>query len=226
MLDRSQQVDQASSEPVDCPAKYDIEVPVAAIIQHPVQAWPIGSRLAAGNTSIGVDLDHFPASTFGNLPQLDFLVFDGLAICADEQVKRRAARGAFGRALDFFKQAWPRLPAFGIDMSEAYVAEARRHLKRWCWINFIIANGEAIPLDDASQDAVTSIFLFHELRIVLRELARVLKRGGRGILVDSLQMGDEPGTTACWSCFLRVITNPTTLVISKKTLARWRQLAG
>ncbi len=111
-------------------------------------------------------------------------------------------------------------------MSEAYVAEARRHLKRWCWINFIIANGEAIPLDDASQDAVTSIFLFHELRIVLRELARVLKRGGRGILVDSLQMGDEPGTTACWSCFLRVITNPTTLVISKKTLARWRQLAG
>jgi len=97
-----------------------------------------------------------------------------------------------GRALDFFKQAWPRLPAIGVDMSEAYVAEARRHLKRWCWINFIVANGEAIPLDDAIQDAVTSIFLFHELRIVLRELARVLKRGGRVVLVDSLQMGDEP----------------------------------
>ncbi len=102
-----------------------------------------------------------------------------------------------GRALDFFKQAWPRLPALGIDMSEAYVAEARRHLKRWCWINFIIANGEAIPLEDESQDAVTSIFMFHELppkvrRIVFRELARVLKRGGRLVLVDSLQIGDEP----------------------------------
>ena len=94
VLDRSQRVDQASSEPVDCPAKYDIEVPVPAIIQHPVRAWPIGSRLAAGNTSIGVNLDHFPASTFGNLPQLDFLVFDGLAICADAQVKRGAARGS------------------------------------------------------------------------------------------------------------------------------------
>ncbi len=39
--------------------------------------------------------------------------------------------------------------------------------------------------------------MFHELppkvrRIVLCELARVLKRGGRLILVDSLQMGDEP----------------------------------
>jgi hypothetical protein len=28
-----------------------------------------------------------------------------------------------GRFLDFFKQAWPRLPALGIDMSEAYLAE-------------------------------------------------------------------------------------------------------
>jgi len=102
-----------------------------------------------------------------------------------------------GRALDFFKQAWPRLPTLGIDMSEAYVAQARRHLKRWCWINFIIANGEAIPLEDQSQDAVTSIFMFHELppkvrRIVFCEFARVLKHGGRLVLVDSLQTGDEP----------------------------------
>lgn len=103
-----------------------------------------------------------------------------------------------GRFLDFFKQAWPRLPALGIDMSEAYITEARRHLKRWCWIKFIVANGEAIPLEDQSQDAVTSIFMFHELppkvrRVVFRELARVLKRGGRLVLVDSLQMGDAPG---------------------------------
>jgi ubiquinone/menaquinone biosynthesis C-methylase UbiE len=101
-----------------------------------------------------------------------------------------------GRCLDFFKQAWPRLPALGIDMSEAYVAEARRHLKRWCWINLIVANGEAIPLDDESQDAVTSTFMFHELppkvrRNVFREFTRVLKRGGRLVLVDSLQIGDE-----------------------------------
>ena len=102
-----------------------------------------------------------------------------------------------GRALDFFKQAWPRLPTLGIDLSEAYVAEARRHLRRWCWIDLVVANGEAIPLEDQSQDAVTSIFMFHELPpkvrpIVFRELARVLKRGGRLVLLDSLQTGDEP----------------------------------
>jgi ubiquinone/menaquinone biosynthesis C-methylase UbiE len=102
-----------------------------------------------------------------------------------------------GRFIDFFKQTWPRLPVLGIDMSEAYVAEAKRHLKRWCWINFTIANGEAIPLENESQDAVTSIFMLHELppkvrRHVFREFARVLKPGGRLVVVDSLQMGDEP----------------------------------
>jgi ubiquinone/menaquinone biosynthesis C-methylase UbiE len=52
-------------------------------------------------------------------------------------------------------------------------------------------------LEDQSQDAVTSTFMFHELppevrRNVFREIARVLKRGGRLVLVDSLQIGDEP----------------------------------
>ena len=102
-----------------------------------------------------------------------------------------------GRFLDCLKQAWPRLPAVGVDLSESYVAEARRHLKRWCWIDVVVAKAEAMPLADASQDAVTSVFLFHELppkirRAALREFARVLKPDGRVVIVDSLQTGDEP----------------------------------
>ena len=102
-----------------------------------------------------------------------------------------------GRFLDFVKQAWPRLPAVGVDMSEPYLAEARHHLRGRCWIKLLVANGEALPLRNASHDAVTSIFMFHELpakvrRAVFREFARVLKPGGRLVVVDSLQMGDEP----------------------------------
>jgi ubiquinone/menaquinone biosynthesis C-methylase UbiE len=102
-----------------------------------------------------------------------------------------------GRFLDFLKQAWPRLPALGLDMSEPYIRHARRHLKRWSRINLVIGKAESIPLPDDSQDAVTSIFLFHELppkvrRIAFRECARVLKPGGRLVLVDSLQRGDQP----------------------------------
>jgi ubiquinone/menaquinone biosynthesis C-methylase UbiE len=102
-----------------------------------------------------------------------------------------------GRFLDFVKQAWPQLPVIGLDLSEAYVREAKRHLTRWSRTNLVVGNAESIPLPDERQDAATSIFLFHELppkvrRIVLREFARVLKPGGRLILVDSLQRGDEP----------------------------------
>lgn len=102
-----------------------------------------------------------------------------------------------GRFLDFLKQAWPRLPAVGLDLSEAYVGEAKRHLARWSRIGLLVANGEEIPMADESQDAVTAIFTFHELppgvrRIVFREIARVLKKGGRFVLVDSIQRGDKP----------------------------------
>jgi ubiquinone/menaquinone biosynthesis C-methylase UbiE len=118
-----------------------------------------------------------------------------------------------GRFLDSFKQAWPRLPALGIDLSEAYLAEAKRHLKRWCWINILVANGEALPVKNDSQDAVTSIFMLHELppkvrRIVFREFARVLKPGGRLVIVDSLQIGDEPDYDGMLELFPRSYHEP------------------
>jgi ubiquinone/menaquinone biosynthesis C-methylase UbiE len=102
-----------------------------------------------------------------------------------------------GRFLDAAKQAWPRLPALGLDLSEAYVGEAMRSLQQWSWLKLLVANGEALPLPDGSQDAVTSIFVFHELppkvrRIIFGEFARVLKPGGRVVIVDSLQRGDAP----------------------------------
>jgi ubiquinone/menaquinone biosynthesis C-methylase UbiE len=85
----------------------------------------------------------------------------------------------------------------GLDLSEAYIAHARRHLERCSRVNFIIAKAEAIPTRDNSCDAVTSIFTLHELppdvrRTLVSEAARVLKPGGRLIMMDSLQRGDDP----------------------------------
>ena len=62
-----------------------------------------------------------------------------------------------GRFLDFVKQAWPRLPALGIDMSEAYVAEARRHLKTAGAGSISLSRMARLsPWTSESQDAVTS----------------------------------------------------------------------
>jgi ubiquinone/menaquinone biosynthesis C-methylase UbiE len=102
-----------------------------------------------------------------------------------------------GRLLEFVKQVWPRLPALGVDLSEPYLREARRHLRQRSRVGLVVANGESLPVADASQDAVTSVFVFHELpppvrRTLLGEFARVLRPGGRLVLLDSLQRGDRP----------------------------------
>lgn len=100
-----------------------------------------------------------------------------------------------GRFLRSALQAWPRLDARGADLSQAYVAEARRHLAGYVRARLHVANAEALPFEDRSMDVVSAIYLFHELppevrRTVAAEFARVLKPGGRLIFMDSLQVGD------------------------------------
>ncbi len=103
-----------------------------------------------------------------------------------------------GRFLREVRLAYPALRAKGLDLSQAYLDEARRHLSGLRPVEFIAGNAEKIPLADESIDIATSIFLHHELpgevrRRVSAEIARVLKPGGLFVFIDSLQMGDRPG---------------------------------
>ncbi len=47
-----------------------------------------------------------------------------------------------GRFIDSVKQAWPRLQVTGLDLSEAYLREARLYLRPWSWTGLIVANAE------------------------------------------------------------------------------------
>ncbi len=101
-----------------------------------------------------------------------------------------------GRFLTFVKDNYPRLPVTALDLSGAYLAQARRNLAPWSGVDFVEANAETMPFDDGAHDIVTSIYLFHELppkirRVVAHEMARVVKPGGTLIIADSLQYGDE-----------------------------------
>jgi ubiquinone/menaquinone biosynthesis C-methylase UbiE len=103
-----------------------------------------------------------------------------------------------GRLLRQVRLAFPALRLTGVDLSPAYLDEARRHLQPLRPADWMAANAEALPLPDSSQDVVTCVFLFHELPPVVRrrvasEMARVLKPGGLLVFVDSLQMGDRDG---------------------------------
>jgi ubiquinone/menaquinone biosynthesis C-methylase UbiE len=103
--------------------------------------------------------------------------------------------GRFGR---FIKQAYPRIDLTLFDLSDAYLGEAKRHLRDYTGVQFEAANAERLPFADNSLDVLTSIYLFHEVppkvrRIIAVEFARVLKPGGRLIFMDSLQLGDVDG---------------------------------
>ncbi len=103
-----------------------------------------------------------------------------------------------GRFLRQVRVAFPALKLIGVDLSEPYLAEARRHMDNLRTAQLINANAEHLPLETASQDIVSCIFLFHELppdvrRTVAAEMSRVLRPGGLMVFIDSLQIGDRPG---------------------------------
>ena len=79
----------------------------------------------------------------------------------------------------------------GIDLSEEMLTIARRKTAEAGFqlsiFNFQLANAEALPFDDATFDAVTSAFgirNFVHLDKGLAEMARVLKSGGRMVILE------------------------------------------
>jgi ubiquinone/menaquinone biosynthesis C-methylase UbiE len=93
--------------------------------------------------------------------------------------------------------AYPPCASKALDLSRAYLEEARRHLGRLRPIEWIEAAAERMPLGDASVDVVTCIFLFPRIAAAGAprsdgEIARVLRPGGVFIFLDSLQLGDKP----------------------------------
>jgi ubiquinone/menaquinone biosynthesis C-methylase UbiE len=99
-----------------------------------------------------------------------------------------------GAFLGDLSKAFPRARLTGIDLSPAYLAQARISTPGAA---FVQAKAEQLPLADASLDAVSCVYLFHELPprfrpVVAAEIARVLKPGGQFAFADSIQPSDEP----------------------------------
>lgn len=121
-----------------------------------------------------------------------------------------AGTGAF---LSFVKSARPKLQAIALDLSEPYLARARRGLAACKHVDFIAAPAEAMPLADASIDAAVSIFVFHELPPKVRtdvaaEIARVLKPDGIFVLAETVQYGDAPDFDGLIDVFPSLVYEP------------------
>jgi len=111
-----------------------------------------------------------------------------------------------GAGLDCFlaaRQVGPTGRVIGVDMTDEMLERARRNAQRLGLLNVEFRKGliEALPLEDASVDAVVSncvINLSPDKPSVFRELARVLRPGGRLVVADIVSNGelDEPFRSA------------------------------
>ncbi len=117
-----------------------------------------------------------------------------------------------GRFLLQLGKALPRARLFGLDLSRPYLDHASRLLGDHD-VSLIHENAEHIPFADSSFDAVTSIFLFHELpkdarRRIHQEAYRVLAPGRRYIVADSGQRGDADDIMEYLELFPRLYHEP------------------
>ena len=104
-----------------------------------------------------------------------------------------------GRTLKQLRGAFPKEKILGLDLSGSYLKEASRFISNLDGdlIELVKGNAEKLPFEDSSMQAISCVYLFHELpRIirenVLREFLRVLEPGGILVLADSIQVNDSP----------------------------------
>ncbi len=89
-----------------------------------------------------------------------------------------------GRLLRDVHARWPQARLLGVDPAEGMIVVARKLTPE---ATLLMGSAEALPLGGASVDVALSTLSFHHWRdqaAGLREIARVLRPGGRFILVD------------------------------------------
>jgi ubiquinone/menaquinone biosynthesis C-methylase UbiE len=101
-----------------------------------------------------------------------------------------------GRTLSQMAIAHPNARLFGLDLSPYYLQHAREILRDVPHLSLIADNAERLPFRDGFFDAITCVYLFHELpkqarRNVYREMLRVLRPGGVVVIEDSAQLSES-----------------------------------
>lgn len=98
----------------------------------------------------------------------------------------------------------------GIDLTSAMLREGQRNVRRAHLedrVALVLGRGEQLPFADASFDALTFTYLLRYVedpRATLRELARVVKPGGR---IASLEFAvpQQPPWRAMWWLYTRLV---------------------
>lgn len=96
-----------------------------------------------------------------------------------------------GRLLSLLRSAFPAATLIGIDAAAGMI-EVASGKPELAGVRLSVAKADALPLEDASCDVVVSTISFHhwdDQAAGLREVARVLRPGGRVLVVDGFVRG-------------------------------------
>ncbi|MBF2057179.1 MAG: class I SAM-dependent methyltransferase [Cyanobacterium sp. T60_A2020_053] len=121
-----------------------------------------------------------------------------------------------GRTLKLLRATFPDASLYGIDLSSAYLREANRYLLSQFpeeLPQLMEGKGEAMPYQDNYFQAISNVFLFHELpkpirKQVIEESYRVLQPGGVMVICDSIQLSDSPELEVMMGNFPRAYHEP------------------
>ncbi len=120
-----------------------------------------------------------------------------------------------GRTLQQIQSALPQVELYGIDLSGSYLKQASKYLssRSGDLVQLTKGNAEKMPYASESFQALTCVFLFHELprdarRNVLNECFRLLEPGGTLVLADSIQIDDSPKFISIMENFHKIFHEP------------------
>ena len=120
-----------------------------------------------------------------------------------------------GRTLQQIRGALPKVELYGIDLSGAYLKQASKYLssRDGEMVQLVKGNAEKMPFDGNSMQAITCVFLLHELprsarQNVINECYRLIQPGGSLILADSIQINDSPEFIPILENFQKVFHEP------------------
>ncbi len=120
-----------------------------------------------------------------------------------------------GRTLQQIQSALPEVELHGLDLSGSYLKQASKYLssRSGDLVQLTKANAEKMPFPSSSFEAITCVFLFHELprearQNVINECFRVLVPGGTFVLADSIQIEDSPKFSSIMENFHKIFHEP------------------
>jgi len=120
-----------------------------------------------------------------------------------------------GRTLQQIQSALPEVELYGLDLSGAYLKQASKYLssRNGDLVQLTKGNAEKMPYSSNNFQALTCVFLFHELprdarQNVLKECFRLLEPGGTLVLADSIQIEDSPKFTPIMENFHKIFHEP------------------